>query len=122
MKSKTPSHATVVAYLALFTALGGTAIAARDDTGAKEIASFKLRESRQVADPSGRAFASAMCRQKEQYISGGYAWFSADSGVSTTRARAAGKRATGPPRGFEVASISPVPGDTLTAQAVCLPK
>ena len=52
MKLNKPSHATVVAYLALFAALGGTAIAARDNLGAKELKPLVVRKAR--VHPDGR--------------------------------------------------------------------
>ncbi len=122
MRIGRPSHATIVAYLALLVALGGTAVAARDDTGAKELAQFVIREDKGVANSGGAAFAIARCHRREQYVSGGYLWGIGSAVHEIAGAGPTGARLNGPPRRFSVQGRSSIPGDTLTAQAVCLPK
>ncbi len=65
MKLKKPSHATVVAYLALFAALGGTAIAARDNLGAKELKPLVVRKDRfKPSGEGGDAAVLARCQNE----------------------------------------------------------
>ena len=65
MRIPRPRHATVVAYLALLTALGGTAFAAtRDQTGGKELAPFVVRESQAPSGEDGSGFGHGQVQGK----------------------------------------------------------
>lgn len=130
MKVRRPTHATLVAYLALFVALGGTAIAARDYLGAKELKTPVVRERvRTVPADSPQTFWSvvARCHSKEKFVSGGGGWtFGADALPARsvmTRAQVTTRRRNGPAVGYEVGGFNP-PGaaNELVAQAVCLPR
>ena len=124
MQLKKPTHATAIAYLALFAALGGTAIAARDNLGAKEIKPLIVRKEKTRVG-SGPATAVVRCRSNEQLISGAGGWNrpGGDSGtprISRIAAVAGGAKAA--PKSFVVQGRSPTPDNTLVAQALCLPK
>lgn len=121
MKLKRPTHATVVAYLALFAALGGTAVAARDNIGAQEVKPLVVRKAKATPSDNGRAAVVARCRGREQFVSGAGGWTREDSTVATisqASAITAGKR----PKGIVVRGDAPGLNNTLLAQAVCLPK
>ena len=121
MKLNKPSHATVVAYLALFVALGGTAIAARDNLGAKELKPLVVRKDRSSPSGEGRATATAQCKPNEQFVSGAGGWNREDSAVSSVaavRVVTAGKH----PKAIVVRGDAPALDNTLVAQALCLPK
>lgn len=125
MKFKTPTHATVVAYFALFAALGGTAIAARDNVGAKELKPLVVHKSKfRPSASGGAASVVARCRGNEQLIAGAGGW-NRDGGdvipaptISQVSVITAGKR----PRGYVVRGRAPALDNTLVAQALCLPK
>lgn len=130
MQIRKPSHSTVVAYLALFTALGGTAIAARDELGAKEIKQLNVRENKRVVSAASSASdyqVSVRCKPNEQFMSGGGGWLSTSSGLSQQPAvrstTVVQKSANGPPKGYFVTGTNPAGfPNTLVAQAFCLPK
>lgn len=125
MKVPRPQHATVVAYLALLTALGGTAFAAtRDQTGGRELAPFVLREQQAPSTADGSGFARVECRPREQFVAGSGFWDSETGGttgpsISGGRIGRAGVR--GRPRSYSVSGHTPLGPNTLVAQAVCLP-
>ncbi len=125
MQLKRPTHATVVAYLALFAALGGTAIAARDNLGAKELDQLVVRDkSVSPTTQDGHAEAVARCRKGEQFISGAGGWQNVGGVPPATVSSAVtvtGRRA-GRPAGFLVKGDAPALNNTLVAQALCLPK
>lgn len=125
MKIRRPSHTTVVAYLALFAALGGTALAARDDQGAKELKQLIVREKKFTPSAAGGlATVAARCKTGEQFIAGGGGWKNENAGAAApTISRAVatkGKRSR--PSGFVVQGRAPALANTLVAQALCLPK
>ncbi len=125
MKIRRPSHTTVVAYLALFAALGGTALAARDNLGGKELKQLVVREKQfSPSAAGGLATVAVRCRKGEQFIAGGGGWRSENaSAAAPTISRAAatkGKRSR--PSGFVVQGRAPALANTLVAQALCLPK
>lgn len=125
MTFKRPSHATVVAYLALFAALGGTAIAARDNVGAKELKPLVVHKAKfKPSAEGGAASVVARCRNNEQFIAGAGGW-NRDGGdvmpaptISQAFVITAGKR----PKGYVVRGRAPALDNTLVAQALCLPK
>lgn len=125
MQLKRPTHATVVAYLALFAALGGTAIAARDNLGAKELDQLVIRDrSFSPTAQDGHAEVLARCRKHEQFISGAGGWDKVGgSPVATVSSVAVvgGRRVTRP-GGVLVIGDAPALNNTLVAQALCLPK
>ena len=125
MQLKKPAHATVVAYLALFAALGGTAIAARDNLGAKELKPLVVRKAKfKPSAQSGEASVLTRCRTNEQFIAGAGGW-NRDGGdvtpaptISQSSVVTAGQR----PKGYVVRGRAPALNNTLVAQALCLPK
>lgn len=125
MRIHRPSHATVVSYLALLTALGGSAFAAtRDQTGGKEIAPFIVRETRVPSGPDGSAQASVICKASEQFISGAGFWFTENGGTegpSISGGTIGGRNPRRQPRSYTVRGHTPLGPNTLVAQAVCLP-
>lgn len=125
MKIHKPSHGTVVAYLALFAALGGSAIAARDDHGAKELKQLVVREkSFSPTAQGGLATVAARCKKGEQFISGGGGWERENAGApAPTMSRAvATTRKRSRPSGFIVQGRAPALDNRLVAQALCLLK
>ena len=130
MKIRKPSHATVVAYLALFAALGGTAIAARDNLGAKEIKQLVVRENKRVVSAESSASdyqVVSRCKANEQFMGGGGGWLNQSSSLAeqpaVRSAVAVQKSAGGPPKGYFVTGSSPAGfANTLVAQAYCLPR
>ncbi len=130
MKLRKPGHTTVVAYLALFVALGGTALAARDQFGANELKPLVVREQvRKVPASAGQDVWSAIarCRQHEQFVSGGGGWITSSSPLpaqpSVRYAAVTRNKPNGPAIGYEVQGFNPQGLENeLVAQALCLPK
>jgi len=130
MKISRPGPTTVVAYLALFAALGSTAIAARDELGANEIKQLEVRQKKRVVSPSESASdyqVSVRCKASEQFMGGAGGWLNRSSTLpeqpSVRSALAVQKAAGGPPKGYSVTGSSPAGfGNTLVAQAFCLPQ
>lgn len=117
MRISGPSHSTVVAYLALFAALGGTAIAARDDVGAKELKKPTIRERSIAVDAGGENVqVAASCKDRELLLSGAAGWGS-DSGPDTAVVSI-------DLNGRTVSAIGTALNqpNTFTTQAVCLPR
>jgi hypothetical protein len=134
MKIRRPSHATVVAYLALLTALGGSAYAAskvgtRDlkpsavtspkiknhTVTGKDVTPIVIRErERSVsAGNTGLSDAVARCHKREQLITGAGGWIgdgNVTSSIADKRANLFAVRGTNPDGS----------ADTLLAQAVCI--
>lgn len=128
MRLRKPSHATVVAYLALFAALGGTAIAARVELGAKDIKQVVVRKEKTVPGGElGLASVVARCRGNEEFISGAGGWNKGGGTgvampiVSRAAVITGGKNNTRAD-GFIVQGSAPGQNNHLVAQAVCLPK
>jgi hypothetical protein len=127
MKIKAPNHGTAVAYLALFAALGGTAIAARSDTGANELKHLVVRENRHLASADDTTESVvARCHRREQFISGYGGWSATSSALPqqpTVVSTTIFQRRKRPPSGISVFGSHPAGfPNTLTAQALCLPK
>ena len=61
-----------IALVALTVALGGTAYAARDGVGARDLATIKVRVVDQDVGPKGQIGITSKCKRREQYLSGGY--------------------------------------------------
>lgn len=130
MRIRRPGHSTVVAYLALFAALGGTAIAARGELGAKEIKQLKVRQESRVVSAGESASdyqVVARCKASEQFMGGGGGWLNQSSALpdqpAIRSAVSVQKFAGGPPKGYSVSGSSPAGfANTLVAQAFCLPK
>jgi hypothetical protein len=134
MRIRRPSHATVVAYLALLTALGGSAYAAskvgtRDlkpsavtspkiknhTIKGRDITAFVVREKQRTVASGNTALSSivAGCRQGEKLLAGGGGWIS-DGNVTSTIAFNKTDR-------YEIRGTNPDgSADTLLAQAVCI--
>jgi hypothetical protein len=125
MKIRKPSHTTIVAYLALFAALAGTAVAARDEFGAKDIKQVVVRKEKIRPGADGLASVVARCRPQEEFISGAGGWNKGGApGVSTPILSEAAviSGGNGGPKGFIVRGSAPGQVNTLVAQALCLPK
>jgi hypothetical protein len=141
MRIRRPSHATVVAYLALFVALAGSAYAVskvgtrdlkksavtsakiRDHAvGASDLRQLVLRERvRNVASGNtAMSDVSAKCKQNERLIGGAGGWITnGDVASATAFARPSGR----PTQTFQVRGTNPDgSSDTLLAQAICLRK
>jgi len=141
MNTPRPRHATVVAYLALFAALGGSAYAVSKvrthdlkrgavtsakiknrTIAAEDLKPLVIRERMQgvAAGATGGAEVVARCKRNEKFVAGGGGWIG-DGNV--TSGIAAAKRLGTPPTGFEVRGTNPDgSADTLLAQAICLRK
>ena len=139
MKIRRPRHATVVAYLALMTALGGSAYAAskigtsdlkpnavtspKIGSGAvraSDVKAFAVRsesESVPAGSPGSIVDVSAECRKRERLVSGGGRWSTAAPGDFPTLINSA-------PAGdaWSVAGAATASANTLTAFAVCMRK
>jgi hypothetical protein len=137
IRIRRPRHATVVAYLALVTALGGSAYAAsRVGTSelkpnavtspkirsgavrASDVKAFAVRsESEDVPAGSPSAFVdvTAACRKHERLVSGGGRWATAGSGNLPTLINSAPAG-----DGWIVAGAPTASANTLTAFAICM--
>jgi hypothetical protein len=101
MKIRRPSHATVVAYLALFVALGGSAIAVsrvgtndlknnavtsakirNGSVGAADLKDFRSR-TREANFSPGFGSTSLTCGKREKILSGSGGWVSEGAVTST---------------------------------------
>jgi hypothetical protein len=142
-----PRHATIVAYLALFAALGGGAIAAtkigtkqlqpnavtspkiaKAAVRAGDIKRPRLRVTH-LSVPAGQpgvpVTAVARCKNHEVLLAGGGGWESSGTGdvpqIISSMAVEGSNGGSGP-AGW-VIDGAPGPGaNTLDAQAICLPK
>lgn len=114
---KKPSHVTVVAYLALFVALGGTTIAAQDRLGASDLEKLNVRRAQQNLVFGG---VEAECKQNEKLIGGGGGFVGINPpGLKTLEeSRPAPQQNEWQVRGNAEAAG----GGTLRAFAICLPK
>lgn len=141
MKIPRPRHATVVAYLAMFAALGGSAYAVskvgtndlkrgavtspkieNKTIRAEDVKPLVVRErGRGVpAGATGGATVVSRCKRNEKFVAGGGGWIG-DGNV--TSALASRQKRGGPATGYEVRGTNPDGSpDTLVAQAICLPK
>jgi hypothetical protein len=134
MKTRRPSHATVVAYLALFAALSGSAYAvSKVGTGdlkrgavtspkvknhtltGEDIRPVVLRQQKRVVTAGNTAMSDAVahCLNREELVSGAGGWISDGNVTSTT---------TNPRTGVvQVRGTNPDgSADTLVAQAICI--
>jgi hypothetical protein len=136
MKIRRPSHATLVAYLALFSALGGGAYAVSkvgtDDLKRNAVTSPKIRDhsvmgrdlTRIVVRQDKKAVAAgntamstalARCHQSEDLVTGAGGWIGDGNVTSAVAFTQTGH--------FEVRGTNPDgSADTLVAQAICLRK
>ena len=143
MRIRRPGHTTVVAYIALFVALGGSAIAVtkvttRDiKTGAVTSAKIKnanvraedlpdlvIREGRASVEPNDSGSATVSCNRKETLVSGAGGWETQASGAPAPVVSATSilqGREGGDPTGVIVRGASPGLPNTIVAQAVCVP-
>jgi hypothetical protein len=136
MKIRRPSHATVVAYLALFAALAGSAYAVStvgtDDLKRGAVTSPKIRnhtisgedvkplairhqERNVAAGNTALSSAVARCHKNEKLIGSGGGWIgdgNVTSAIADRRTNLVQVRGTNPDGS----------ADTLLAQAVCLRK
>jgi hypothetical protein len=136
MKFRKPSHATVIAYLALFAALGGSAYAVSKvgtaDLKRAAVTSEKIKdhavrgrdltpivvrqEKRAVAaGNTSMSTAIARCHKAEKLVAGGGGWIGDGNVTSAIAFRETGH--------YEVRGTNPDgSSDTLLAQAICLRK
>jgi hypothetical protein len=134
MRIRRPTHATVVAYLALFVALGGSAIAVtRVGTNdlmrgavtsskikdhavrGKDLARIVLRAERRFVAAGNTALATAIarCRKREQFLAGAGGWIGDGNLTSAIAFKATDS--------YEVRGTNPDgSADSLLAQAICL--
>jgi hypothetical protein len=134
MRFRRPSHATVVAYLALFAALGGTAVAVskvgtkdlksgavtspkikNHTVRAKDLTPIVMRVQRRSVSAGNTALSDtvARCRKNEILITGQGGWISDGNVTSVTASKQndlVQVRGTNPDGS----------ADTLLAQAICL--
>jgi hypothetical protein len=136
MKFRRPSHATVVAYLALVTALGGSAYAAskigtndlkanavtspKIDSGAvraSDVKEFRTRSSSGALAANSSGTVTAECRNGERLLSGGYFWgtIGPDVGTPVVLSERPGNN------DWSVTGHTPA-ANTLFAVAVCMRK
>ena len=126
MRFRTPSHATVVAYVALVVALSGTALAAQSRLGASDIQQPIVRKAKFTPTSTGGVGAAvARCRQDERLLGGAGGW--AREGGATeeppTLAQVLiGTAGGGRPKTVSVRGRAPALGNHLVAEAICLPK
>lgn len=138
MKFRRPSHATVVAYLALFSAIGGSAYAAskvgtndlkgeavtsakiRDATiRSADLKTFVLRSERQDFPPNTSAVGLiSECNKGERIVSGGGFWAASGPGNAPVLSGSAPSGKTA----WRVDGISGATTNTLVATAVCMKK
>jgi hypothetical protein len=139
LKLRRPSHATVVAYLALLTALGGSAYAVSKigtrDLREGAVTSSKIKNGNvrgvdlatAVVRTKRRAFDAAVvgarvqarCKRNERLLSGGGGW---DNAAGTVRfAAPSSNRLGGRVREYFVFGDSTAPNG-LEVDVVCLPK
>jgi hypothetical protein len=134
MRIRRPSHPTVVAYLALLTALGGSAYAV-SKVGTKDlkpgavispkiknhavrgrdVTPLVVRETQRNVAAGNTAMSTVVagCHQHEQLVAGGGGWIS-DGNVTSAIAFTQTDR-------YEVRGTNPDgSADTLLAQAVCM--
>lgn len=140
MKIRRPSHATVVACLALFAATGSGAYAAskigtneiRDGavTSAKikngnvKAADLKrpiIRVVRRPGQVGGSTFAQARCKRNERLIGGGGGWDNPASSTITFSAPDSKRVPPAPATDYAVTGQTSI-ANTLEARALCLPK
>ena len=125
MNWKNPSHGTVVAYVALFVALAGTAFAAQARLGASDIKHPVVRKEKFKPTAAGGAGAVvARCHNNERLIGGAGGWNrdAGDVDPAPTISQAAFITAGGRATGYVVRGRAPALGNTLVAQALCLPR
>lgn len=126
MRFRTPSHATVVAYVALVVALSGTAIAASGHFGADDLKPVVVRKEKTAAGGElGLASVVARCHRNEELISGAGGWNKAGgTGVPAPTVSQAsvitGGKDHSRPDGFIVQGGAPGQKNHLVAQALCL--
>ena len=134
-----PRHATVVAYLALFIALGGSAYAAskvgtRDlkpnavtspkirngAIRASDVQAFAIRSERvnvPAGAPNGSVDAVAECRKNERLVAGGGGWGARPPGDLPTLVGSAPAGAA-----WQVTGATSASANTLIASAICMRK
>jgi hypothetical protein len=138
IRVRRPSHATIVAYLALVVALGGSAYAAskigtndirdgavtsakikNENVKGRDLAKPIVRSVRRTGQVGATTLVRATCKRRESLIGGGGGWdttgsiqFSGPDTVDVPPATAAG---------YIVQGQTSVP-NTLEARALCLPK
>jgi hypothetical protein len=134
MNIRRPSHATVVAYVALFIALGGSAYAVSkigsDDLKRGAVTSGKIRDHtitgrdvkpivvrqkkrRVAAGNTAMSSAVARCRKAEDLVAGAGGWIGDGNVTSAVAFTQTGH--------YEVRGTNPDgSADTLLAQAICV--
>jgi hypothetical protein len=134
MRIRRPSHATVVAYLALLTALGGSAYAVskvgtkdlkpsavtspkikNHTVRGKDLKPIVVREKQRSVSAGNTALSDAVarCRKREQLLTGAGGWIgdgNVTSSIADKTTDAVQVRGTNPDGS----------ADTLVAQAVCI--
>jgi hypothetical protein len=143
MKLRTPSHATVVAYLALFTALAGSAYAASkigtNDLKHGAVTSAKIRDGnvkgRDVKKPIVRVvrrvvpagspntlqLVQARCKKGERLIAGGGGWDN-EAGTITFSAPDPDDAPPAPVADYVVRGRTTATPNAIEARALCVPR
>ncbi len=114
-----PTHTTVVAYLALAVALGGTAIAAQGRLGASDLERVKFRLAQEAADVRRRSRLSAGPDEKLIGGGGGFVNVGSPVGAVLVESKPAPKQNAWEVRGYTDPLSA---GGTLRAYAICLPR
>ena len=138
MKLRRPTHATVVAYLALLVALGGSAYAVskvrtsdlqrgavtgvkvrNHSIGAKDLKRLVVRRASEQAAPDGSAELVARCKRRQALLGTASGWSLVSP--SPNEPVISSSLLIGP-RAVSVRGATPVLPNKLVAQAICLPK
>jgi hypothetical protein len=136
MKLRSPSHATIVAYLALFTALGGSAYAVsktgthdlkagavtgvkvkNHSIGAEDLKRINVRRASEDASADGSGDIIASCKRDEQLVGAAGGWKLIPTGAPSPVVSSViliGRR------DLLVQGSSPGSANTVVAQAICL--
>jgi hypothetical protein len=142
MKFRRPSHAILVAYLALATAIGGSAYAASkigtNDLRDSAVTSAKIkngnvkgedlkrpvvrvvRDELGAGDPITSRLVRADCKRSERLIGGGGGWSA--SGIVTFSGPDLDGRPPAPVSGYIVRGETAVTPNAIEARAICVPK
>jgi hypothetical protein len=117
--SRRPSAAMVVAVVALFVALGGTALAlTRNSVGADELKGVQTLTTTGTLAPGQSADIDRNCNGGQQLVGGGVV---VDAQTTAVQVESSHAKADGVGWEATVASSSAAPHD-ITVQALCLKK
>jgi hypothetical protein len=134
MRDRKPSHATIVAYVALITALGGSAYAVskvgtndlranavtgakvkNHSVGAEDLKRITVRRVRDEADPDGDGELIAKCKKDERLIGTASGWALTPRGNPPILSSSL---VSG--RALSVRGFTPVIPNRISGQVICL--